>query len=82
MPRLQVSTLPADMNGKKTVRAWMTKLHLLPASHELNDADVRQLLFDLESAYNEVGGFVAGRVLCMWAGRILAGRCRLPAYWH
>ncbi|KAI3438157.1 hypothetical protein D9Q98_000595 [Chlorella vulgaris] len=50
---MKVSTLPADMNGKKTVRAWMTKLHLLPASHELNDADVRQLLFDLESAYNE-----------------------------
>jgi hypothetical protein len=42
------------MAGKKTVRSWMTKLHALPASHELNDDDVRQLLFDLESAYNEV----------------------------
>ena len=31
----------------------MTKLHGMPASHELNEEDVRQLLFDLESAYNE-----------------------------
>lgn len=44
------------MNGKKSVRSWMSKLHGMPASHELKDDDVRQLLFDLESAYNEVGG--------------------------
>ena len=41
------------MTGKKAVRGWMTKLHGMPASHELGEEDVRQLLFDLESAYNE-----------------------------
>ncbi|EFN54809.1 hypothetical protein CHLNCDRAFT_134799 [Chlorella variabilis] len=50
---MKVSTLPPDMNGKKSVRSWMSKLHGMPASHELKDDDVRQLLFDLESAYNE-----------------------------
>lgn len=51
--RLQVTSLPPDMAGKKAVRGWMTRLHGMPASHELGEEDVRQLLFDLESAYNE-----------------------------
>ncbi|KAI7845155.1 hypothetical protein COHA_001200 [Chlorella ohadii] len=50
---MKVTSLPPDMSGKKAVRGWMTKLHGMPASYELNEEEVRQLLFDLESAYNE-----------------------------
>lgn len=50
---MKVSTLPPDMAGKKAARNWMSKLHALPASYELKEDEVRQLLFDLESAYNE-----------------------------
>lgn len=50
---MKVTTLPPDMAGKKAVRGWMSKLHGMPASYELNEDEVRQLLFDLESAYNE-----------------------------
>ena len=49
----QVTSLPPDMTGKQSVRSWMSKLHGMPASHELKEDDVRQLLFDLETAYNE-----------------------------
>jgi len=49
----QVTTLPPDLAGKKAVRSWMSKLHGMPASYELKEEEVRQLLFDLESAYNE-----------------------------
>ena len=52
-PCLQVSTLPPDMAGKAKARAWMSKLHGMPASYELSEDEVRQLLFDLESSYNE-----------------------------
>ena len=51
--RMQVSTLPPDMAGKQTTRSWMSKLHGMPASYELTESEVRQLLFDLETAYNE-----------------------------
>lgn len=50
---MKVTTLPPDMAGKKAVRGWMSKLHGMPASYELKEDEVRQLLFDLESAYNE-----------------------------
>ena len=50
---LQVTQLPATFAGKVKTKAWVAKLHNMPASHELDDADQRQLLFDLESSYNE-----------------------------
>lgn len=36
----QVTSLPPDMSGKKAVRGWMTKLHGMPASYELNEEEV------------------------------------------
>ena len=44
------------MAGKESVRGWMRKLHGMAASYELKEDEVRQLLFDLESAYNEFMG--------------------------
>lgn len=54
----KVSTLPADYPPKLKLSAWHEKLHALPASHELQGDDVRQLLFDLESCYNEFITFI------------------------
>lgn len=48
-----VPNLPPDAGGKAKARAWFSKLHGMPASYELQEGEVRQLLFDLESAYNE-----------------------------
>jgi ESCRT-I complex subunit VPS28 len=50
---LQISHLPPDFSGKQKAVAWYTKLNPLPASYQLPDDDVRQLLFDLESCYND-----------------------------
>ncbi|KAK9828516.1 hypothetical protein WJX72_000513 [[Myrmecia] bisecta] len=49
----KVSQLPPDLSGKVRVKGWITKVHTMAASQELTEADARQLLFDLESAYNE-----------------------------
>jgi ESCRT-I complex subunit VPS28 len=48
----KVPALPADFSGKVKARAWAARVHALPASAELSEGDVRQLLFDLESSYN------------------------------
>ena len=50
---VQVPQVPANFTGKVKTKEWVAKLHKMPASHELDDADQRQLLFDLESAYND-----------------------------
>lgn len=49
----RVGGLPPDWTGREKVKKWVSKVHSLPASRELDAEDVRQLLFDLESAYNE-----------------------------
>lgn len=46
-------TLPPDLPGRMKIKAWVSKLHALPASYELNEAEARQLLFELEGSYNE-----------------------------
>ena len=33
------------------MKLWLTKLHQMKASDELNEEEARQLLFDLESSY-------------------------------
>ena len=45
--------MPGDFSGKTKTKGWVAKLHKMPASHELDDTDQRQLLFDLESSYND-----------------------------
>jgi len=45
-------SLPADFEGKVKLKNWLTILNKMKASDELNEEQVRQLLFDLESSYN------------------------------
>lgn len=54
----QVVQLPGDFPGKVKVKAWITKVHTMPASKELNEDDVRQLMFELESSYNDFMAFL------------------------
>eukprot|EP01113_Clastostelium_recurvatum_P017349 TRINITY_DN2032_c0_g1_i1.p1 TRINITY_DN2032_c0_g1~~TRINITY_DN2032_c0_g1_i1.p1 ORF type:complete len:265 (+),score=77.74 TRINITY_DN2032_c0_g1_i1:55-795(+) len=48
----RVPHLPAEFDGKVRIRGWLTVMHHMKASDELNPDQIRQLLFDLESAYN------------------------------
>jgi len=48
----RLSILPADFEGKAKVNQWLKTLGGMKASDELEDDQVRQMLFDLESAYN------------------------------
>lgn len=50
---MQVPQVPGDFIGKVKTKGWVAKLNKMPASHELDESDQRQLLFDLESSYNE-----------------------------
>ena len=48
----KVPGLPPDHESKaKTVR-WLTTLHTMRAHEELSEEQVRQMSFDLDSAYN------------------------------
>ncbi|XP_044746274.1 vacuolar protein sorting-associated protein 28 homolog [Coccinella septempunctata] len=48
----RLSILPADFEGKEKVGEWLATLNSMQASDQLSDAQVRQLLFDLESSYS------------------------------
>ncbi|RHZ54174.1 hypothetical protein Glove_429g20 [Diversispora epigaea] len=45
-----VNTLPAEFEAK--IRNWLITLNAMKASDEINESQVRQLLFDLENAHN------------------------------
>ncbi len=47
-----VSSLPTDFEGKAKIRNWLITLNGMKASDEINEQEVRQLLFDLENANN------------------------------
>ncbi|KNC46627.1 vacuolar protein sorting-associated protein 28 [Thecamonas trahens ATCC 50062] len=47
-----VASLPPDYDGKATVKQWLTQLNQMQASDNLSETETRQLLFDLETAYN------------------------------
>lgn len=49
----KIPNLPPDFGAKEKAREWLTILHSMRASDELNATQVRQCLFDLESGYNE-----------------------------
>jgi ESCRT-I complex subunit VPS28 len=53
----RVGSLPPDFAPKTKAKEWYGKLYRQPASYELTEQEARQLLFDLESGYNE---FIAG----------------------
>ncbi|XP_066272140.1 vacuolar protein sorting-associated protein 28 homolog isoform X1 [Branchiostoma lanceolatum] len=48
----RLSSLPPDFEGKTTVSRWLQTFGTMQAHDELDDNQVRQMLFDLESAYN------------------------------
>ncbi|CAG8458429.1 5749_t:CDS:2 [Rhizophagus irregularis] len=47
-----VSSLPADFEGKAKVRNWLITLNGMKACDEIDEGQIRQLLFDLENANN------------------------------
>lgn len=47
----RLAMLPEDFEGKFKVQEWLDKLAEMSASDELSEAQVRQLIFDLETSY-------------------------------
>jgi ESCRT-I complex subunit VPS28 len=48
----RLSIIPESFEGKVKVKTWLETLNSMQASDELSDDQVRQFLFDLESAYS------------------------------
>ncbi|CAG8566591.1 2342_t:CDS:2 [Acaulospora colombiana] len=46
----KVNTLPAESEAK--IRNWLITLNAMKASDEINEEQVRQLIFDLDNAHN------------------------------
>ena len=51
----KISQLPPNFEGLVKMKQWLEMLHQLRANDELNEADIRQLKFDLDSTYNAFG---------------------------
>ncbi|XP_014090770.1 vacuolar protein sorting-associated protein 28 homolog [Bactrocera oleae] len=47
----RLSLIPKDFEAKQKVETWLSTLNDMQASDELSESQVRQFLFDLESAY-------------------------------
>ncbi|KAM9386129.1 LOW QUALITY PROTEIN: vacuolar protein sorting-associated protein 28 homolog [Pholidichthys leucotaenia] len=58
METIRKSNMPPTQRLKTTVNLWLTTLSSMSASDELDDNQVRQMLFDLESAYNAFNRFL------------------------
>ena len=56
----RVPGLAPDWGGRARVKAWVATVHGMPAARELPADDVRQLLFDLESSYNDFMATLSG----------------------
>ncbi|KAM6125777.1 LOW QUALITY PROTEIN: vacuolar protein sorting-associated protein 28 homolog [Pterocles gutturalis] len=54
----RMSHLPPTSRGGRKVNQWLQTLSGMSASDELDDSQVRQMLFDLESAYNAFNRFL------------------------
>jgi len=54
----KIPSLPPDFTPKEKAKTWYSRLYQRPANYELNDEEVRQMLFDLESSYNEFIGTI------------------------
>jgi len=49
----RLTLIGGSFEGKAKVFQWLTTMSSMAASDELNETQVRQLIFDLESSYNE-----------------------------
>lgn len=54
----RMSTLPSGFEGKAQVDRWLGTLNGMAASDELDENQVRQMVFDMESAYNAFNKFL------------------------
>jgi ESCRT-I complex subunit VPS28 len=48
----RLSLIPGNFEGKTKVNEWLTTFGEMAASDELNEGQVRQMIFDLEASYN------------------------------
>lgn len=48
----RLSLIPGEFEGKTKVQEWLNTFQEMAASDELNEGQVRQMIFDLESSYN------------------------------
>ncbi|GIX76538.1 vacuolar protein sorting-associated protein 28 homolog [Caerostris extrusa] len=48
----RLNLVPADFEGKQKVHDWLQTMSQMAASDELTESQVRQFIFDLESAYS------------------------------
>lgn len=56
MSRLTI--MPQDFSAHTRVKSWIDKLSVMNASDELDDAQVRQITFDMETSLNEFNKFL------------------------
>ena len=55
----RMSSLPPTFEGRLKVKKWLDELTGMQASDNLTDEQVRQMLFDFESAYNDFNRFLS-----------------------
>ena len=55
----RMSSLPPAFEGKMKIKKWLDDLSSMQASDEISEDQVRQMLFDLESAYNDFNRFLS-----------------------
>ncbi len=55
----RMSSLPSSFEGSTKVKKWLDELNNMQASDELSEDQARQMLFDLESAYNDFNRFLS-----------------------
>lgn len=55
----RMSSLPSSFEGSVKVKKWLEELSNMQASDELSEDQARQMLFDLESAYNDFNRFLS-----------------------
>jgi ESCRT-I complex subunit VPS28 len=55
-----ISTLPADFDGKAKVKNWLITINGMKASDEISEEQARQMLFDMERAHTEFYRILSG----------------------
>lgn len=48
----KVRSLPGDFEGLVKIKLWLQKLNDMRASDEIDEEEIRQLIFDLETSYS------------------------------
>ena len=54
----KMRSLPKDFEGRKAVQGWLDVLKNMSASDELTPDQARQMVFDIEGAYNDFNKFL------------------------